>query len=900
MKKQLKDLGIDVTEIPEDQLQEFQWEHFSLTEGKKDKHKELVFADIECHIDDHRKFTPNLICFERETSDEKYHCWGTDCLLQFYKQLDNCFKEIESKNNLQSNQVEIQVYFHNFRGFDGVFIIKQLYDMNLKVEKVLMTGQKILYFECGRLKFKASMSFLNMPLESFTKTFGLTELKKGYFPHKFNREENQDYEGPLPELKYYETNCMNTKKKDAVEKWHAEEVLKNETWNFRKELLEYCESDVKLLKEGCLTFATDFEKECKFNTLKENITIASACHNFWRNHQMIPYSIAVEPPHGLCGIKPAQSKIGFQWLHVQDQKLGGNRIKHAGNGGEQTLMIESWGKVRVDGYDPIKKTVYEFHGCEFYGCKRCTPNNRHVKTWHHPDRTVDEMYQLTQKKTQRLRKAGYTVKEEWECKFNHKLASDVSLQDIVKDLTWVAPLNPKHALFGGRTGLSCCYHKTVHGERIDYVDYTSLYPWVNKYGTCPLGHPTIMKNPADQNIDSYFGIAKVDILAPERLFHPVLPMKIGEKCMFTLCAICAQEQLEQPWHERNNLSRHRDEERKMTGTWCTEELQKAVEKGYSILRIHEVWHWPEKQRKTGLFASYVNKFLKAKQEASGWPSDCVTDQQKAEYVTEYEKYEGILLDKDKIEVNPGRKAVAKVMLNSFWGKFGEADNKPTTSTIQKVEDGEKLINNDSIIVKSVNVYSDDVMEVTTIQKEGACAPNVKGNIFIALFTTAIARLKLYEALDVLQQRVLYYDTDSVIYKSKPDDGTLPLGKFLGQFTDEIGRDFIDEFGSAGPKSYSYRTNEGKTECKSKGLENTHAVREVLNCNSMLNHIQLELKNPEESKRQLKTTVFNHFVRNSKVKSIHLEDMVKIFQVNWDKRVVEKTTGVTYPYGFVRL
>ena len=314
----------------------------------------------------------------------------------------------------------------------------------------------------------------------------------------------------------------------------------------------------------------------------------------------------------------------------------------------------------------------------------------------------------------------------------------------------------------------------------------------------------------------------------------------------------------------------------MTGTWCTQELKMAARKGYSILRIHEVWHWPEKQRKTGLFAPYVNKFLKAKQEAGGWPSDCVTDQQKAEYVTEYEKYEGILLDKEKIVVNPGRKAVAKLMLNSFWGKFGEADNKPTTSTIQKVED------------------------VTTVKKEGACAPNVKGNIFIPLFTTALARPKLYEALDVLKERVLYYDTDSVIYKSKPDDEKLPLGKFLGQFTDEIGGGFINEFGSAGPKSYSYRTNEGKTECKSKGLKNTHAVREVLNCNSMLNHIQLELKNPDECKRQLKTILKNHFVRYSKVKSIHLEEMVKIFQVNWDKRIVEKGTGMTYPYGYVRL
>ena len=268
--------------------------------------------------------------------------------------------------------------------------------------------------------------------------------------------------------------------------------------------------------------------------------------------------------------------------------------------------------------------------------------------------------------------------------------------------------------------------------------------------------------------------------------------------------------------------------------------------------------------------------MKAKQEASGWPSDVETDEQKAKYVSEYEMHEGIQLEQDKIEINPGRKAVAKVMLNSFWGKFGEADNKPTTSTLQKVEDWEKLINDDTVIVKSVNVYSEEVLEVTTVKKEGACAPNVKGNIFIALFTTAIARLKLYEALDELKERVLYYDTDSVIYKSKPEDETLPLGKFLGDFTDETGGDTIEEFGSAGPKSYSYKTSGGKTECKSKGLKNTHAVREVLNCEAMLKHIQLELKDPEEHKRQLKTTIFNYFVRNRKVKSIYLEDMVKIF------------------------
>ena len=663
VKQELQELGVDVAMIPENQLVDYYKVHFELIEPKKEKHKELVFADIECSIDDQRQFTPNLICYELESSDKEYGCEGKTCLQQFYVDLNALIKDLAETNCLKPIQVELQVYFHNFRGFDGLFIIKQLLDMNLKVSKVLMTGQKILYFECGQLKFKDSMSFLNMPLEAFTKTFGLTEAKKGYFPHAFNRVENQNYEGPIPALEYYETQCMNSKKKEAVEKWHDEQVVEGKTWNFKSELLGYCQSDVKLLKQGCLTFAKDFEQECGFNPLKENITIASACHNFWRNYQMIPYSIAVEPPHGWSGVTPTQSKIGFQWLYLQDQALGGNRIKHAGNGGEHTIMISWRGKVRVDGFDPITNTVYEFHGCEFHGCIKCRPRNRQLKPWHHPDKTIDELYRSTLKKSEMLHQAGYRVVDEWECTFKSKLVKDPELQEMVNGLEWTGPLEPKDALFGGRTGLSKCHHKSASTERVDYIDYTSLYPWVNKYGTYPLGHPTILKNPTDQNIQSYFGVAKVTVLAPEKLFHPVLPVKLASKCMFALCMACARDQLEQPWHQRTNICNHTNEERMMTGTWCTEELKMAVERGYQVLKIHEVWHWPEKQRKTGLFRPYVNKFLKAKQEASGWPSDVVTEPQKTEYLVDYEKQEGIQLDPERIEVNPGRKQVAKVMLN---------------------------------------------------------------------------------------------------------------------------------------------------------------------------------------------------------------------------------------------
>ncbi len=71
----------------------------------------------------------------------------------------------------------------------------------------------------------------------------------------------------------------------------------------------------------------------------------------------------------------------------------------------------------------------------------------------------------------------------------------------------------------------------------------------------------------------------------------------------------------------------------------------------------------------GLFKDYVNTFLNIKQEASGYPKNCTTEEEKQQYVEEYLEREGIQLDRRKIEYNPGLLALAKLMLNSFWGKF---------------------------------------------------------------------------------------------------------------------------------------------------------------------------------------------------------------------------------------
>ena len=70
-----------------------------------------------------------------------------------------------------------------------------------------------------------------------------------------------------------------------------------------------------------------------------------------------------------------------------------------------------------------------------------------------------------------------------------------------------------------------------------------------------------------------------------------------------------------------------------------------------------------------LFKDYVDTFLKIKQEASGYPKHCVTDEQKQHYINQYYEHEGIHLDPNKIEYNPGLRALAKFALNSLWGTY---------------------------------------------------------------------------------------------------------------------------------------------------------------------------------------------------------------------------------------
>ena len=137
-------------------------------------------------------------------------CWrgGGDCALQFLRDLDDLVDVPDS-----DQEREILVLFHNLKGFDGMFILHQLYQQQREVVVKLTVGAKVLSFKSGPLKFIDSLCFLPMLLASFPSTFNLTGLKKAFFPHLFNTPDNQQYVGRIPDLEFYDPDGMMARKK---------------------------------------------------------------------------------------------------------------------------------------------------------------------------------------------------------------------------------------------------------------------------------------------------------------------------------------------------------------------------------------------------------------------------------------------------------------------------------------------------------------------------------------------------------------------------------------------------------------------------------------------------------------------------------------------------------------
>ena len=159
----------------------------------------------------------------------------------------------------------------------------------------------------------------------------------------------------------------------------------------------------------------------------------------------------------------------------------------------------------------------------------------------------------------------------------------------------------------------------------------------------------------------------------------------------------------------------------------------------------------------------------------------------------------------------------------FLGKFAQRSNLVKTEMVKEPNRFIDLLYSEEFEVCDARIANEEMIEIQYRNTKEFTEQNDKVNVVIAAFTTAYARLKLYDLLDLLQDRVLYYDTDSVIYVHKPGEPDPPLGNYLGDLTDELNGDYITSFVSGGPKNYAYRTKSGKTDTKIRGITLDYAA-----------------------------------------------------------------------------
>ncbi|CAC5402773.1 unnamed protein product [Mytilus coruscus] len=397
---------------------------------------------------------------------------------------------------------------------------------------------------------------------------------------------------------------MNTDDRKDFLTWYRTKT--NEVFDFAKEVREYCCSDTTILREGVLRFR-DLMLEVTGTENTENtrrqsvdvldyVTIASVCMGIYKtNFLKEQYDVEVK---------------------MQD-----------------TEHIEM---------KPMKSTQKGFDVWD-------------QETWKSSDMFLSENSQRSfgQRKFVRSPLAhvpskGYTKR------FNHSRSSilwlewmmneeNVFIQHALNRGEFKIPGTKFHVdgycqetndvfefLGGGRTDTTKLYHKVGKDEQIKHVDFTSLYPWTNKYCRYPLHHPEIITNNFE-DLDKNFGLCHVKILPPTNLYHAVLPYRCHGKLIFPLCRTCVET-------TNQGKCTHNDQERCITGTYATPEIMLAQEKGYRVLKVHEVWHFPDstqydkKTNSGGLFTDYVQMFLKIKQEASGFPLHCTSEEDKREYI----------------------------------------------------------------------------------------------------------------------------------------------------------------------------------------------------------------------------------------------------------------------------
>lgn len=709
-------------------------------------------------------------------------------------------------------------------------------------------------------------------------------IAKGHFPHNFNNGFHTFYEGAVPPIDSSEDWwglkwARSQKSIEETEEFHAELCEKYCTcpgehtcdkplWKLQEQMIYYCMLDVKLLAQ-CIV---------RFRAKVMDLTHSTSSWAHWKPVSIDPYWFVTTPqlcqgmllmgyqkkPEQIYGCfgsdfctivsmekkkRLGQTIEALYWLNSLPNR---NHIFHRGNWAREYFSLEA--QLYADGFDVDQKIAYVCIDCKVYACARCYQN---TDLWDqpHPFFTNKTYCQVNQEHRQDILRRW---QQAWGAPVdqNGPVLREVVIRsqcEIVEEMTWdnrysrdylkyayEVGYNGSDGMKGGRTEVfKVLYERSEDpNEIINYDDVCSLYPYVCAFKEIPFGCPECILGEdiiperlfSNDKTTKYWGFIHCKVLPNKEDLLGLLPNRrrgtrlddTSERLMFTL-----EEQV---------------------GTWFIEEIEFALQFGYQVLEVYNIFHWSPEKRSDRKFRPYVDCFIRLKQQSEKWSKlgascDRPSEEEKQEVANKlYQANGGIgMIDVNQVDENPVMRALMKLFLNNMWGKWAQKDSDTMMCTVYGAKQFYEIWDHPMVkkegctfreVCPNTCVYKAQIGLKEEFQKNAG-----RTNYFIGGAVTAHARIVLHTRMMLIgPERMIYCDTDSVIYIWSKDKPVL-TSQGLGQWEKEKGKPIVKVMAIA-PKFYilEYDDPEEDLAIKSKGIVMTLENRNALTKQRLLHMI----------------------------------------------------------------
>jgi len=788
------------------------------------------------------------------------------------------------------------------------------------------------------IRFIDFMRFIPSSLKNIAISFGIS-VSKGDFPHKFNNGLNDEYVGRIPpvddENDYWGIKSYKSEENlESFQKWYNEMLLvycscdnecdcEKQKWDFQNEIKKYCQLDVIVLAK----IIEAYRNECMNfeNVLIEGFAPSSVK---WEVTRMDPFTCLTLPQTTIRtlinGFSEWENKYKFKGITTYHHRQRGGKCNAAHIWIRQQEIVRkefifnSANSLKeyydfdlhmpFDGYSPSSHTIFFFKKCSYWGCPNCMLEY-FESSYKLPERNLyaNDVKEQLQKILEELHKKYNEVVHIWECEYNTSFFNEYTLECS-------RLFNPMECFYGGRTDTFSLqvnidkinmFLPEEDQEEIKYYDVTSLYPYCYTK-MLPIGTPFHLVgseidlerlHPTASN--RYFGFVKVKIIPKYNDLIGLLPQRDKETGRLFF-----------PVHP-------------MVGCWFCDEIYLALQNGYIIEHVYELYHWEADERSDEHFRGYVDYYLRMKQEAEGWKklgasSDCPNEQEKDDIVERLFIQNGNLgrIRKEKVKKNPVLRALAKLYLNSLWGKFAQKPSKVQHMTVYGSSQFFNVWNNPKILQEKCSFREISIGVFKTSYTLKPEFVNVVGhaNVWIAATVTATARTILHSQMLLIgPEKIIYCDTDSIICRKRKLMGEL-TGVGLGKWVDEYPYHKIKSAYVLAPKMYSLTLipNNGEAEyetIKAKGVQLTIANQELLKYDRVKILLEKLIKG-EKSDYSISVENFNIYsnstnnnIRFGEVFSRYNKKQVRpvitkrIFKKMEEFNIDESMIITTYPIGY---